>query len=133
MAAVLLVLASGLERPRQYSHELGATPETIQRTRFDHPFNGGAAHDLVIDTLAEIKEVLERPPILPRLHDFLGRAPAKAFDGRQSKHDLSLRHRELDVAEVDIRREHRDAEAARVFDVLHEHVPLITVFDLAGK
>ena len=76
--------------------------EAIEGAGLDQPLDRGSRNQLEIDTLAEIEEVPVGPSFLAGADDLLGGAAANPLDGGESKENLALGNRELDLAGVNI-------------------------------
>jgi len=99
--------------------------QRIARATLDQRFERFPVEAARIHTFAQVEERFESASVLSRFQDRLHRNFSDAFDRRQSKaNDCPLtRRRESDLAFIDVRRQHFDAER---FGLLNENA------DLAG-
>src|SRR6266481_1550725 len=103
MAAVLLQLAGALEGFGEHEHQRAAAgAPAIKSAGFDQLLDGRPTDDTMIDTLAEIKNVLKGTVRFARPDDFFGGAAAQAFDGHEAKENAAVGDREIHVVGVDV-------------------------------
>ena len=113
VALLRLAVADGIVEPDE---DLGRMSERREGAdlgqRLEHPL----VDQPQVDARAQVGERPERTAALPRRDDGLDGALADVLDGQQPEPDGLPFDREMEAAAVDIRRQHRDADAPALGD-----------------
>ena len=119
---------AALHRPVDRRHQLRPLrAERIERAGLDQRFDRRPAAGLRIDPLAEIEQARERPVLLARGDDRLGRAAAAALDRAQAEQNLAVGDGEIDVRAIHVRRHDLDVHPLGSLPVLDERVLALEV------
>ena len=96
-----------------------ARSKRIHRARFDQAFEYSLVQKSRFNALTKIVERLKFPARKSRIANRLRRVLSHVFDRCQAEPDRLSHWREIQIALIYIRRQDRNAHAARLVDVLH--------------
>lgn len=114
-----LVRLQGVQHALHGEEHLPAVvAKIIQGAALYQAFNGTAVQLPAGHALAEVVKRGELPAAPALLHHAGDDAPAQVLHGQQAKADALAHHGEARLAEVDVGRQHGNAQAAALLDVL---------------
>src|SRR5437016_13066471 len=120
------------ERGVERRHELGAVPaERVAGAGVDERLEDALVAEAQVDPIAQVDERAVRPPRGPPGENRLDRARADVLDRAEAEAEPAVAdHRELEPGLVDVRRQHLEAELARLVDVAYD---VVGIADLGGQ
>src|SRR5256885_12998396 len=105
--------------------------ERVAGAGVDERLEDALVAEAQVDPVAQVDERAVRPPRGPPGENRLDRARADVLDRAEAEAEPAVAdHRELEPGLVDVRRQHLEAEPARLLDLAHD---VVGIADLGGR